>query len=463
MARIVRRKERPPEKPPVDPVVPPAPDIPSVVTPAGTIITAMPWGAKAEASWETITAYDALVHAAADPVGWPIERIRGTIVIESQGNPKAVQKNDRNGWSYGLMQVVPYGVGWGGWNALVKEKAGLTKGASREQVVAALYDPRINIAVGVAILEGFYVQHGTLDRASSAFFLGNPNWVGADSVNGNTGSGYQRSLNGLITEQRGTRPPPPTQRSLISTVMGGKPFTIISEFGVASGNGLYGYGRGHGLNGSQHTGIDIGGEPGSALYSPVDGTVVCAGTGVGAGDHNSSCAAFGDYYGHKAGRVEVMTHDGAASLIFGHSSESTVRVGQTVTIGQQVATMGGMNSWHCHLEARTWSGGDYMIRDPRAVFAGGTTDTFYAERVPVPQPSAWEKGATVTITRDGVPLLQRADADAAEVDSPWKRGDTFEAVQLVYNPDEKKWYWMSKASTRVPISGTSSELLGDKE
>ena len=39
------------------------------------------------------------------------------------------------------------------------------------------------------------------DRASSKFFLGNPTWTGADTVNGNTGPKYRASLNGLIAEQ----------------------------------------------------------------------------------------------------------------------------------------------------------------------------------------------------------------------------------------------------------------------
>jgi murein DD-endopeptidase MepM/ murein hydrolase activator NlpD len=468
MARIVRRKERPEPEPTPEPVTPtpepvtPEPDIPSEITPAGPIKTLMPWGKAPGIQWEAITRYDNLIHAAADPVDWPIERVRGHIVIESQGNPKAVQQNNSNGWSYGLMQIVPYGVGWGGWNALVREKAGLAANSPRERVVNALYEPRINIAVGVAILEGLYQQYGTLDRASSAFFLGNPDWRGEDTVNGNTGLAYQRSINGLISEQRGHAPPPPKPRDLIAMVMGGN-YVITQEFGVPSGAADYSYGIGHGLNGRQHTGIDISGYFGQPLYTPIDGIVVCAGTGVGSGAHGSSCAAFNDYMGKRAGRIEVLTGDGRASLIFGHSSTATVRVGQEVNAGDQVATLGGMNGWHVHLEARTWANGNYMIRDPRAVFTGGVVPTPYAERVPVPQPDAWDKEVQVTVTEDGVPLLQRADPEAAEVASPFKAGESFGAVALVYGEGgDDDWYWITKRATRIPIQGTTSTLLGER-
>ncbi len=441
-----------PEPPPAPPDTPDEP--PAVMTPAGKVKTPMPWG-PIDLNWDRITRYDAIIERETAPVGWPMERVRGHIVIESQGNPRAIQKNTSNGFSYGLMQVVPFGVGWEGWHELVAEKSGLSNNASDQQLIDALYDPDINIAVGVSILESLYQQYGTLDRASSAFFLGNPDWRGQDTVNGNTGVAYQRCISGLITEQRGFVPPEPT-RELIPTVMGGRPFSIISEFGVASSNGLYGYGVGHGLNGSQHTGIDIGGSPGDPLYTPIDGIVVCAGTGVGNGAHDSSCAAFTDYMGHKTGRVEVMTHDGSKSLIFGHSSDSFVRVGETVKAGDKVASMGGMYSWHCHLEARTWSNGWYTIRDPRAIFGGGNGVTRYAERVPIPQPQDFDIFATVRAAEDGVPVLQRAHYSAAEVRKPLKKGEEFEAVYQVIGNDANI-YWVTTLGSRVPVEGTETE------
>lgn len=455
MARIVR--PGPPAPVPVTPPPAVVTDAPDAITPAGAIKTKMPDGATLSIGWDAITRYDAIIHREADPVGWPIERVRGHIVIESNGSPKALQKNASNGWSYGLMQVVPFGVGWAGWHVLVRQKAGLGPNASAEQVVDALYKPEVNIAVGVAILESLYQQYGTLDKASSAFFLGNPYWDGQDTVNGNTGDAYKRSLIGLITEQRGFAPaPPPEPTDLFGAIFAGAAYSVLSEFAVASDNGLYGYGVGHGLNGSQHTGVDLAADPGTPLYTPIDGVVVCAGTGVGSGAHGSSCAAFNDYMGRKTGRVEVMTHDGAASLIFGHSSRTTVSVGQTVTAGEQVATVGGMFSWHCHLEARTWVNGDYMIRDPREVFAGGSGVVRYAPRVPIPQPADFDVFAKVVATTDGVPVLQRADLNAAEVRKPLAKGEDFEAVYQVIGNDGAI-YWVTSLGSRVPVIGTRSD------
>ncbi len=454
MARIVR-PDRPVPPAPPEPAPAVLSDAPSDITPAGTIKTKMPEGVDAQMAWDAVTKYDAIIRREAEPVGWPIERIRGTIVIESRGEPEAVQKNASNGWSYGLMQIVPYGVGWDGWHELVRQKAHLPDDNSTRSVIKALYDPDVNISVGVAILEQLFQQYGTLDRASSAFFLGNPNWDGADTVNGNTGDAYRRSLTGLITEQRGFAPvEPKPDVNLLDLVMGG-PYSISQEFAAYGGPDLYGYGIGHGLDGSQHTGIDLAADPGTPLHTPIDGIVVCAGTGVGVGAHGSSCAAFNDYMGRKTGRVEVMTHDGEASLIFGHCSRSLVTVGQTVKIGDQVATVGGMYGWHCHLEARTWANGNYMIRDPREVFAGGTAPARYAERLDwLPKPSEWGSGAKVRVLVDGVKLLQRANKDAAEVASPFAAGDEFEAVAKAWSEDERAWYWITQKGTRIPEAGT---------
>lgn len=129
------------------------------------------------------------------------------------------------------------------------------------------------------------------------------------------------------------------------------------------GNGLYGYGTAYGLNGSGHTGIDIGGERGAAVYTPVSGTVRCAKT------DDIECHAFNSYkqdpgspdtctnftlpqFRDGTGLVEI-TLDNGDVLILGHTLTSTVQVGQKVEAGQQVATVGCMNGHHIHVEYRT--------------------------------------------------------------------------------------------------------------
>ena len=75
-----------------------------------------------------------------------------------------------------------------------------------------------------------------------------------------------------------------------------------------------------------------------------------------------------------AGRVEVLLDNGV-SVILGHSASATVVPGQRVEAGQQVATMGGMNGSHVHLETRIWDGTTYQIVDPSAALGGDFVST----------------------------------------------------------------------------------------
>jgi len=439
-------------------------------TPSGPITTAGFPGV----TWEDVTRYDDAIHAAADPVGWPVERVRGHILIESQGKPRAMQNNASNGNSYGLMQVVPYGVGWEGWHKLVKEKAGLPANASKQQVIDALYDPAVNIAVGVTILEGFYQQYGRLDEASSAFFLGNPNWKGEDTVNGNTGSWYRDTLNALIKEQDAngttpavtTTPAPVPQGNVIDLLYGGKPYDISAEYGQLvtwSCPGCYDYFTAYGLDTRHHWAYDVSAAAGDGapLYAPFDGLVVCAGTGVGQGAWGTGCAAFdrlNNYGSLRAngtghGRLELLNEDGTASLIMGHALSSRVRAGDRVNRGDLIGTQGGMNGSHVHLEARYDQG--RRIGDPRKLFGGGPI-TVTPERVPYDfdnDPNTF----TVTALRD-LKVYQRADPNSPVLDTIPK-GDTFTAVAVVPGNDGRP-YWLGKLNGRVPVSGTESDQLG---
>lgn len=137
--------------------------------------------------------------------GVPASRIGGHVIIESNGDARAIQRNNQNGWSYGLMQIVPFTAdpqrqGWEGHHALVRQIAGLPATATRQQVIDALYDPVTNLRVGCAILADLKRGYGSWDKASSAFFLGNPDWRGADTVNGNTGTWYRDALNDWIVK-----------------------------------------------------------------------------------------------------------------------------------------------------------------------------------------------------------------------------------------------------------------------
>jgi hypothetical protein len=214
----VPRRKKPSELPtpaPVEPPVVPAPPVNPVPPPVaevtasqlanldGVIVARNPGDRPFGLLWSNITRWRAEIERACAEFGTPVARVASHIVIESHGNRKAVQENDQNGWSYGLMQVVPR---WHG--ALIRRLSGSS--ATNEATLGQLLidDPLLAIRCGCAILASLYKTHGSWDKASSAFFLGNPDWRGADTVNGNTGEGYRRSLNALIAEIEGTTPKP---------------------------------------------------------------------------------------------------------------------------------------------------------------------------------------------------------------------------------------------------------------
>ncbi len=167
--------------------------------PSGPIQTLAPGGGSFGIDWSAINPYDELVAQACDAFRVPFGRLKAVIPIESRGDRHAVQKNDRNGWSYGLVQVVPYGNGWDRAAAIAKI-AGLGSNYTREQVITALYDPAINLRVGASILADFYATHQDWDAANSSFFIGKPGWGSGDTVNGTTGQQYKQSLDGLLAE-----------------------------------------------------------------------------------------------------------------------------------------------------------------------------------------------------------------------------------------------------------------------
>jgi murein DD-endopeptidase MepM/ murein hydrolase activator NlpD len=177
--------------------------------------------------------------------------------------------------------------------------------------------------------------------------------------------------------QRPTPAPAPapavTWRQYFDLMFGPK-WAISQEFGARGqtsipGDVPYAYGIGHGLDGVQHPGTDIGVPYGTKFYAPASAMVVCAGTGIGNGAHGSSCDAFNDWGDgaeekHGVGRIELLFPNGN-SLIFGHARMSFVKVGDTVSAGQLLGATGGMYGPHCHLEARDWSSGDYMLVNPK--------------------------------------------------------------------------------------------------
>lgn len=448
----IRRKREPkPDKPDRDkpnlpdkpaPAPEPAPESVPGDRPSGPIATLAPWNGKPfGVEWWRITRWLLEMESASREFGGvPVSRIAAHIVIESQGEPSAMQVNAANGNSYGLMQVVPRY-----WRADIERLSGRAYGSEDAAGRALLGDPFLAIRAGTLVLAAFYRKHGTWDAASSAFFTGTPNWRGQDGVNGTTGHAYKVALDSLIAEwdaaDGAPTPAPEPEKPVdpLRVIMGG-PYAITQEWAVTSNAADYSYGIGHGLNGHQHTGIDIAGDPGQPLYAPGDGVVTCGATGWGAGSWQTGCAAFNDYMGQRVGRVEILL-DSGVSVILGHSSTSLVKPGQRVTRGQQVATVGGMNGWHVHLETRVWEDGTYRIVDPRKALGGNASTGSYAEGQPIAQPDAETPVVTLRAVKAEVPVLQRGYRGSSPVRKALDKGETFQSGHQVYGDD---WYYVDR-------------------
>ncbi len=258
------------------------------------------------------------------------------------------------------------------------------------------------------------------------------------------------------------RPKPITGAELLALIAG--PEAKIS-FGFNQPNinangspvNLYQYGVGHGTNAAHmHTGIDVAVLLYTPLRTPLAGVVRCLGNS-GQGDWGQSCGSFADTITGGIGNVTVLT-DAGLKLTFGHVNSSPLRLGQRVAAGDVVARSGGMVGPHLHLDVSINKAGTYWLLDPIPTILarlGGVIPTTYATPLPIPQPRDFTTSVTVTVLRDGVPVLQRADLNAPHLRAPLTKGETFEAVYQVTG-DDKTIYWVSTRNSRVPLAGTKA-------
>lgn len=141
-------------------------------------------------------------------------------------------------------------------------------------------------------------------------------------------------------------------------------FGLSQEFGHTAfsiaHHSWYAYGARYGLDGYEHTGLDVSMPAGTWLYSPVDGTVIIAGG-----------TPYFTFYGNGqvgVGELLIRTDDGH-EVILGHMARITVRAGDRVKAGQFVGLSGGENGDHLHLETRERQRGGFLaIVDPRESF-----------------------------------------------------------------------------------------------
>jgi hypothetical protein len=128
----------------------------------------------------------------------------------------------------------------------------------------------------------------------------------------------------------------------LGTMFGGT--TDVSfAFGAPNDLGFYGYSTQYGMNGSDHTGIDVPQPYGSPIYAPADAEVVCVGCWQNGYDQANG----------QVGRIELEMPDGV-HILYDHSLDSTVQEGDYVRAGQQIGANGNGNdgSPHTHLEVR---------------------------------------------------------------------------------------------------------------
>ena len=138
--------------------------------PTGPIRAEGYWG-RNTVLWGQITRWDEHMRAANSRYQAPPRRIRAHIAMESGGKPRTVQKNYENGFSYGLLQVVPR---W--WGDLIRELSGTNVRGESALGQLLLDDPRLAVMCGVAVLRYYYDQYGgSWAKASSGFFTGTSN------------------------------------------------------------------------------------------------------------------------------------------------------------------------------------------------------------------------------------------------------------------------------------------------
>jgi murein DD-endopeptidase MepM/ murein hydrolase activator NlpD len=317
-----------------------------------------PNGRGDPAGWGGVNQWNQFIDDASGRTGIPADVIKAIMQIESGGDPNA-----RSSQGYlGLMQIGPDSANA---NSIDWSRA---------------YDPAYNILKGAEELalkrnaaRSYFGREPTWSEVAG-FYLG---WGGSDALGTSTGNYMARFDANMRTLAA-------APRSGGGALAGGGGFSggtglgrafpnapaITANFGVQSSNGLYGYGTSYGLNGSQHTGLDVMQPLKSPIHAPAGGQVICV--GCYRNDHMTG----------GIGRIEVLMPDGA-HVLFDHTFSSVVRVGDTVQAGQLLGYSGGMYSPHTHLEVRypdrsTSTG--FRLIDPLAYFGGaGSSSGVYSQ------------------------------------------------------------------------------------
>lgn len=159
----------------------------------------------------------------------------------------------------------------------------------------------------------------------------------------------------------------------LGSIIGGQPMNISQGFGntpFAQGKGawMYGYAPNYGVQG--HAGLDVSQPYGSALYSPVSGTVIVSGGTNYYTDDRTGKGVPG------SGELKIKLANGD-EIILGHMARINVQVGDTIQPGQLVGTSGIFGTGaHVHVEYRRYTPGatssGYTAVDPRSALGSSS-------------------------------------------------------------------------------------------
>lgn len=471
------------------------PKVTTTTTPAPVTTPAQPWGIGAPtgnipsdlqiaygrgAPWANVNRHDPYHVKHGNLRGVKPSMLKAMEVVESGG--RSIPNG--NGFpNYGVMQLTH---SWNGgpetkWEAVAR-RLGMDFGS-----------PEGQIAVAALVLGGHDGDEGTPEEIFLRHYYPVYDQQGnlcldCKGQDGHTPRQYLSDMHELMrlidAAEQGVTPVVATEQDLLNLISNDTPGVYVS-FGFnelnTGGGDFYRYGKGHGTSGNNmHPGIDVWMPDETPVNVVFGGEVVCVGS-QGRVVWDQGCGYFSDDDGG-LGNITILT-DAFATIngkryrlktTYGHMSSAVVRVGQRIADGERIGRSGVANGWsHIHVDVaieapelnnpQIWNNpGDYHLVSPlptmlNALGAGSLPDASvgYPDRLPVPQPDEFDVSVLVTATRDGVPVLQRADLGSPAVNAPLNAGDEFRAVYQVIGND-KRIYWVSTLGSRVPVEGTSA-------
>jgi murein DD-endopeptidase MepM/ murein hydrolase activator NlpD len=322
--------------------------------------------------WAGVDQWNSSIQSAASATGLDPNMLKAVMKLESNGDPGALGAPGVGG----LMQINAGAWGTGAWTT--NNDANILKGAQILKQNLDQYGGDMNMALRA--YHGFGSDGNTTDTQYADIVMGNYNQLTSGTASA-SGAGMPVGNGGVGSSQ-----------GLTNLFGAGANVQDWGGFNVESSNGLYGYGTAYGLDGTAHTGVDVVVPYGTPYNAAFSGTVVCAGTNNGAGTDGGGCAAFQDLMGGGAGRIEVLSDDGNAILIYGHSSKSDLAAGSHVNAGQALGVSGGENSAHVHVEARVRDASmpsGWRIVDPTPYINGGIAGSGFSASAPQTPMGIW--------------------------------------------------------------------------